>query len=86
MQPEAPEDSLVENEGVNAGSAQQGEPDPGPSADVRSGGRPDDFDPEVVEYGDESLQAGELAGAPGRADADPALNDSGQDSGLMDGE
>jgi hypothetical protein len=80
MQPDAPDDSLVDNEGVNAGSdddlLERG------SGDVLGGGTPETFDPDQ-EPGDETQQGGELAGAPGGGGADPEGGESGQDVGLI---
>jgi hypothetical protein len=86
MQPEAPGNGLVENEGVNAGSRDQMQDEGGAGGDVLGGGRPDQADDAVVDYGDETLQAGELAGTAGPAGTDIGQDqgESGQDSGLMD--
>jgi hypothetical protein len=86
MQPDAPEDSLVDNEGVNAGSGQDQLAGGEPAGDPLGGGRPGDFDPRGGP-GDETQQAGELAGAPGSLDTDTGqdLGEPGQDAGSMDG-
>lgn len=86
MQPEAPEDSLVDNEGVNAGSddEQLGQ---GAAGDVLGGGHPEEFDPDT-QPADAAQQTGELAGTPGTRDTDTAqdLGEAGQDVGLMEGD
>jgi hypothetical protein len=85
MQPDAPADSLVQNEGVNAGSEEMLLDEGAPAADVLGGGAADGED--VAGPGDETQSARQLAGAPGSVaagDAGDEVGGSGQDNGLMD--
>ncbi|MFI7585971.1 hypothetical protein ACIB24_02710 [Spongisporangium articulatum] len=77
IQPEPPEGTLVENEGVNAGEpGDEGRPDP---EAARRGGHPERAQEQVDDA--EQAAPGELAGAPGR----PAVqDDGGQDGGSIE--
>jgi hypothetical protein len=83
--------SLVENEGVNAGSQQfeDGESDPNPGADVRSGGRPDLVQP-IAPTEDLDPGAGDgdsdLLGATdeGERSPGPPSGSGGQDAGSIE--
>ena len=97
LQPEAPERSLVEPEGVNAGSAATtGDADadvPSPGSTL-GGGMPEQADAQIGaagsaedEQGTDAGDTGEFAGQPTEEPGYPSGQESGpsgQDSGSMD--